>query len=269
MSAAEAARFAPALRVGADGAVDATSSSGFHWIVHRLPTPVVFLTTPLLALGDGEELDASVEVQGQSSIVVTTQGPTLLLRTGATVAQRWSLTLAEGSHLTFLPWLTIPFPGSRSSLRVAARVAAGASLVAWDVLAVGRIARGERFLFDELSSRWVLSDPASVLLEDRLRVRGNDAEPAGATLAGRTHVGSLYVAGVDEAALPVAGVRRLLEGGLELVGASRPTPGTLVVRALDRTAERIEQAFWPVVAAARQAAGVPMLQPGDAARRWF
>jgi urease accessory protein len=200
---------------------------------------------------------------------VTTQGPTSLLRTGASVAQRWALSLEAGAHLTFLPWLTIPFPGSRSRLGVDARLGAAASLVAWEVLAVGRVARNERFRFDELRADWRLAGPDGLLLHDRLAVRGDDRAEAATLLAGRTHLGSLYVVGIGEAELPVASVRELLGGGLGLAGASRPEPELIVVRALGHASEELERAFWPVVGLARAALGLPKLTPADVARRWF
>ena len=95
-----------------------------------------------------------------------------------------------------------------------------------------------------------------------------DTGEAAAMLAGRTHVGSLYLAGVPDGLLPMARARELL-GRLELAGASRPAPGFILARALERSADRLEQAFWPIVAEARAALGLPRLDPSHVARRWF
>ncbi len=269
MTVVEAKRYTPALRVGGGGQLGAVPSGSFQWIVHRRRAPVAFLATPLMALGEGDELDARVELGPGASVAVTTQGPTSLLKTGCTVTQRWTLELGQGAHLTFLPWLTIPFPGCRSRVEITARLGPGSSLVAWDTLAVGRVASGERFLFDELRSTWRISGPDGTLLHDRIAVRGCDRAAAEAMLGGRTHLGSLYVAGLAENALPAALVRDALDGRVQLAGVSRPTRDLLVVRALDTAAEKLEQAFWPVVDAARDAAGFEPITPGKVARRWF
>jgi urease accessory protein UreH len=261
-------REAPSLRVSQEG-VAATSSGSFAWIVHRRASPVAFLATPLMALGDGDELHVSVEVDAGASAALTGQGPTTLLRTVRPVVQRWRLRIGEGAHLTFLPWVTIPYPGSRSVTEVAVELAAGASFCAWDLMAAGRVALGERFELAELSSSWRLTGPGGPLLDERLLVRGDDREVAAAMLAGRTHVGSLYLAGVPEGSVSLAAIRETLDAALDLAGASRPAPDLLVARALERSADRLEQAFWPAIAAARTTLALPALDPGHLARRWF
>jgi urease accessory protein len=257
------------LRVRAGGGVAAAGSEGFHWVVHRRATPVAFLATPLLALGDGDELDVTVTVEAGAGAVVTAQGPGTLLKTGQAATQRWRLELAAAAHLTFLPWLTIPYPGSRSRLEVTAELGQRSTLVAWETLAAGRVATGERFLFEELHASWRIADPAGLLLHDRLAVRGSQAKEAETMLAGRTHLGALYVAGLDETALPLSSMREALRSHADLAGVSRPAPELVVARALDTSGERLERAFWQVVSQAREAAGQPPLDPVEVARRWF
>jgi len=269
VSARVAPRHEPAICVRGDGSVASVSAGSFEWIVHRRAATVAFLATPLMALGDGEELLVSVELDEGVSLALTTQGPTALLRTGRAAVQRFVVRLAERSHLTFLPWVTIPFPGALSRFEVDVRLADGASFAAWDVLAVGRVGRGERYRFEELRASWRIEGPTGLMLDDRLILRGSDREAAETLTAGRTHVGTLYLAGLEEDALPVDEVRKALDGALDLVGASRPAPRMLVARALDRSADRLEQAFWPAVAACRAAGEAPVLAPEAVARRWF
>lgn len=259
---------APSLRVSREG-VAARSAGSFSWIVHRRQAPVVFLATPLMALGDGEGLDVSVEVGAGASAALTGQGPTTLLRSGQQVVQRWRIRLGERAHLTLLPWVTIPFPGARSRTEVDVELVEGASLCAWDLLATGRVGRGEEFLFGELRSSWRIAGEAGPLLEERMLVRGEDRDGGTAMLARRTHVGSLFLAGIGQDLLPLERVRDLLGCSLDLAGASRPASSLVVARALERSADRLERAFWPVVAAAREALRLPLLDPGHVARRWF
>lgn len=248
--------------------MSAVGSGGFTWVVHRRAAPVAILATPLMALGAREELHVAVEVEAGASVTITGQGPVQLLETGQPVVQAWRFLVGPGAHVTLLPWLTIPYPGSRSSTTVDVELAPCASFVAWDVLAAGRVARGERFELAELRTGWRISDAGRLLLDERLLVRGDDRDAATVMLAGRTHVGSLYAAGLPDSRLGLSGVRSSL-AGLELAGATRPDPALLLVRALDRSADRLEQALWPVVMAARDAAGAPPLEPWHVARRWF
>jgi urease accessory protein len=260
---------APSLRVSRDG-IAASSSGSYSWIVHRRGgSPVAFLATPLAALGEGEELRVSVEVEAGASAAVTGQGPTTLLRSARQVVQRWEISLREGAHLTLLPWVAIPFPGSRSLVAVDVELAAGATLCAWDLLAVGRVGRGERFAFEELRSSWRITRGGAPLLDERRLARHGDRAVAEAMLAGRSHVGSLFLAGLDEDLLPIALVRASLDASLDLAGAGRPVRDLVVAHALERSADHLEQAFWPVVGMARAALALPRLDPGHVARRWF
>jgi urease accessory protein len=260
---------APALRVEAGGAVAARDSEGYRWVVHRDGrSPVAWLTTPLAGLGAGERLDARVAVAPGAAAVVTAPGPTVWLETATEAVQRWALEVGEGGHLTFLPWVAIPFPGSRSRSEVDVVLAPGAGLVAWETFAAGRVGRGERFRFAELRSAWRVTGPDGVLLDDRLAVTRADAEHAEALLAGRTHVGTLLVGGPAESRLPEEELHELLARSGELGGISRPAPGLLVARLLAGSADRVERALWPLVAAAREAAGQEPLRPERVARRF-
>jgi urease accessory protein len=260
-------RYAPALHVTRSGALPA-GSGAYDWMIHRRALPVVFLTCPLLGLSEPDELAVDVDVDGGAAAVVTTQGPSSLLRTRDVVPMNHRFRLGPGAHLTYLPWLTIPFPGSRAVVAHDVELAPGASFTAWDTTAVGRVARGERFAFDALETRWRLRRGGELLLDDRLRMRGADPALGAAAFGGRTHVASVIVAGPDEDVLPIDLVRGMV-ADLGLAGVSRPVDDVLVVRALDDGAERLERALWPVIALAHAAAGAPAFSPGDVARRWF
>jgi urease accessory protein len=260
-------RYAPALHVTRSAVLPA-GSGPYDWMIHRRALPVVFLTCPLLGLSEPDELAVDVRLDGGTAAVVTTQGPASMLRTRDVVRMHHRFRLEAGAHLTYLPWLTIPFPGSRAVVAHDVELAPGASFTAWDTMAVGRVARGERFAFAELEARWRLRRDGELLLDDRLRLRGGDPALGTAAFGGRTHLASVLVAGPDEEALPIELVRGLV-GDLDLVGVSRPVADVLVVRALDDSAERLERALWPVIALAHTAACAPPFTPGDVARRWF
>ncbi|MEA2226529.1 MAG: urease accessory protein [Solirubrobacteraceae bacterium] len=260
-------RYAPALHVTRSAVLPA-GSGPYDWMIHRRALPVVFLTCPLLGLSEPDELAVDVRLDGGTAAVVTTQGPASMLRTREVVRMHHRFRLGAGAHLTYLPWLTIPFPGSRAAVAHDVELAPGASFTAWDTMAVGRVARGERFALHELEARWRVCRDGEPLLDDRLRLRGADPVLAAAAFGGRTHLASVIVAGPDELVLPIELVRGMV-ADLDLVGVSRPVDDVLVVRALADSAERLEQALWPVIAVAHAAAAAPAFTPGDVARRWL
>ncbi len=257
------------LHVDGDGRLIRKSIGNFTWLVHRYRNPVAFLTSPLVGLGTSEGLSVQVVARAAAVVTVTTQGPTLLLRTERAVRRRWSFEVVGQSHVTYLPWVALPFPGARASFDVCVRVSAGSSFVGWDTMSIGRIARGERFLFDDL--RWTMDvrGPDGGRLQERSRILRSDGLWASEALGSWTHLGNLLIVGIRDGALSADEVERLLRGRVDLSGVSRPAPDLLLVRALDRSSERLELAFWPIVNLARRAIGVHPVLPEHVARRWF
>jgi urease accessory protein len=255
------------LRVARDGRIQAGSRGPVHWRLSRRPPAVALLGSPLLGLGAGETLETRIDVEAGASALVTGQGPTALLGGDAASTQDTRIAVGRGAHLTFLPRHVVPYARSRAVLDTVVDLAAGASLAAWDVLATGRTAAGEELLLAALRSTWTLRREGEVLLRDRLALDGERRAQALAMLAGRTHVGTLVLAGIGEDALPIAAVRGALGDALDLAGASRPADGLLVARALATSVERLETALLPVVNMARAAAGQPPVSPHDIGRR--
>ena len=65
-------------------------------------------------------------------------------------SQRAVLPVGDGAFLEYPPHHPIPFPASSPSQETAFHLANDATLVTRDAYAAGRIARGERFVFDAL-----------------------------------------------------------------------------------------------------------------------
>jgi urease accessory protein UreH len=255
------------LRVAGDGRIDAGSRGPVHWRLSRRPPAVALLGSPLLGLGAGESLATRIDLEAGASAIVTGQGPTALLAGEPGSTQCTRITVGRDAHLTLLPRHVVPYAGSRAVLDTLVDLAPGATLAAWDVLATGRTGAGEDLLLAALRSTWTLRREGEVLLRDRLHLDGARRAQTAAMLAGRTHLGTLVLAGLDEDALPVAVVRSALEATLDLAGASRPAADLVVVRALAASVERLETALLPVVTMARAAAGQPLVAPHDIGRR--
>lgn len=126
----------------------------------------------------GDRLALNVAVESGVAAQITTTGATRLYRhrAGANDSeQRTTFTVGEGARLEYLPDPVIPYAGSRHTQYTEIRLAAGASLYWWEVLAPGRHASGEVFAFERLHvesqvrTRYRPLLRESFLLEPRLR----------------------------------------------------------------------------------------------------
>ena len=233
------------------------------------PGPTAFLATPLAGLSGGEAVSASVAAEPGAGIVVTSQGPQALLKTESPARYEWLFEVGERATVTFLPWMTIPYPGSKSETRVDVRIAPGGAFVGWDAFAVGRVARGEAYAFDGLASEYRVEAARELLLHERSVLSGSDREQLAAVMAGRTHVGSLYLAGFEQA-IDIQRIRELLRPSTQfLAGATAPDPRLMLVRVLADSGEAIERCLWPVVRAALEARGAGPLDEQRVGRRWM
>ena len=88
------------------------------------------------------------------------------------------MTVCEGAVLDWLPQETIVFEGARLKRRTIADVAPGGSLLACEMVVLGRAASGERFTGGLLLDSWSVRRAAKLAWTDTLRVEGET--PAGA-----------------------------------------------------------------------------------------
>ncbi len=101
----------------------------------------------------GDQLALGVNVGVGAQAQITTTGATRVYRprTGvlATV-QSSEIAVGENGLLEYLPDPVIPFAGARFSQRTSIRLASGAGLFWWEILAPGREARGEIFEYESV-----------------------------------------------------------------------------------------------------------------------
>ena len=168
-----------------------------------------------------DRLDMSVEVGPGARAHLTTTSATKVYRMEQGRAESClDLTLAEGSYLEVVPEPLIPQAGSRLSQEVKATLAAGAGLVATEIVSPGRVARGELFAYDGLTLRTTLADPdGRELCTDLVLLEPDERSPARRGLLGRRP----YLASV----LVAAPGRDADELAAALDAAVRDIPGTL------------------------------------------
>jgi urease accessory protein len=120
----------------------------------------------------GDRLALDVEVAPDARAQITTTGATRLYRhrTGADDSEQLTrISIGERGLLEYLPDPIIPYAGARHRQRTEIRLACGAALFWWEVIAPGRQAMGERFAFDRLQlESQVFNGPRLVLRENFL-----------------------------------------------------------------------------------------------------
>jgi urease accessory protein len=194
----------------------------------------------------GDELDIDVQLEAGTHALITTPGATRFYRSaGAVGAQRARLQLGGGARLEWLPLEAIAYRGCRAHNAVRFELGAGASMIGWDLLALGLPAAGEGF--DSGSFEQRLEWPDRWLERGRLDAMDRRLMTSPLGLAGHGVLGTLWFA----SAAPIAPAQReaLLDAAREPAdsqafdgpsGATSPTPQLVLLRVL---AHRIEPAF--------------------------
>ena len=126
--------------------------------------------------GDALALDA--RIGAGASVQLTTTGATRIYRPrreSLETSQQTELFVGENALLEYLPDAIIPFAGVRYAQRTNVRLAQGAGIFWWEILAPGREARGERFEYEsvamdcDITAERRLIAAERVLLEPRER----------------------------------------------------------------------------------------------------
>jgi len=154
--------------------------------------------TPLLnpsgGLVGGDRLSVRATLGRDTHVLFSTPSANRVYRSlGETAVQTIELTVGSGAILEWIPDVTIPFAGSRFRQAVHVTLAQGATVLLWDAIASGRIARGERWAFTSLENeiRIVTASGRSVLERYALALSAHGVGWAAAW----DYVGSLYLIG--------------------------------------------------------------------------
>ncbi|WP_242359905.1 urease accessory protein UreD [Anaeromyxobacter sp. SG17] len=133
----------------------------------------------------GDEVSLEVEVGGDSTALLSTQAGTKIYRSrGAIATQRLGARVGPGAVLAVLPQPVSCFASARYRQEQRLELAPGASLLWLDALVAGRVARGERWAFDEYRSRVEVVMGGRTILADGLRLVPGEGPPLGERLSG-------------------------------------------------------------------------------------
>jgi urease accessory protein len=129
----------------------------------------------------GDRLALGVNVGAGAAVQVTTTGATRIYRPRihdkATV-QRNEIVVREGALLEYVPDAVIPFAGARFLQETEIRLADGAGLFWWEILAPGREARGEIFAYQSVELKADVRANRCLIAAERVRLEPRKRELA-------------------------------------------------------------------------------------------
>jgi len=155
----------------------------------------VTIASPSGGVLQGDRLRIAVEVRAGARLTLDTQSATRLYRMPARPARIDArFAVAEAAWLEFVPDPYIPFAGSNTTIDTVVEVHDAAAVVIGEVVAAGRVARGEIFRMTAFQSTVTAVRPSGGLLftdATVLEVGESLGDPG--MLGGGAAVGSLYV----------------------------------------------------------------------------
>jgi urease accessory protein len=157
----------------------------------------LMLLNPTGGVVGGDVLETRVSLGPGARVCLTTPAATRIYRSaGAPAEQRFTATVAQDAVLEYLPDHLIPSPGARLRQTTEIALDRGATLLLSDAWAVGRLARGERWRFDELDLALTIRDDGKVVLRERSRLCGPPRDGLGGT-EGLGYVATFVAAAPD------------------------------------------------------------------------
>jgi urease accessory protein len=209
---------------------------------------------------DTDDLELRIVVQPGARAQITSTGATRIYRSRAPERQarsRVEVEVGEGGFLEYVPDALIPYGGSRFEQSTRIRLARGASLIWWEIIAPGREAAGEVFRYHRLGSRLeIVSDGRPILEEIWNLTPASCAPDATARLGPFRHFASLYLCGPDAAHLEpaMASLAEQHSAANELLwGASSLRSGGVILRGLARNGRVLQRSLAAIWEAAKPA----------------
>jgi urease accessory protein len=206
------------------------------------------LVNPSAGLVGGDHLSIHMTLRERASALVSTPSANRVYRSlGKESVQTVEIALGPRATLEWVPEPTIPFRGARFRQSIHVRLAPGATVLLWDAIASGRVARKERWAFTKLENEIKIS-----MADGRSVLERYDVAPSqdGVGLAEPwNYVASLFVIGDSVTDATWARTRERVTEGLKdlepavLGGVSEPAAPGLAVKLVARSAPDLYRAF--------------------------
>ena len=218
----------------------------------------IYLLNPCGGVVGGDTFNMSVTLEPDAHAYVTTPSATKLYGTiGLPAQQHMVFTLQAGSVLVYMPQQTIPFANAAFHQQIIVRLAPGSCAFLGDILAPGRVARGECFAYREFDSRLRVENAnGDVILVDRTRLQPTGQPLDGLGLfEGYPYLGTFYALGADPSLLaPLSDqLHAMLACRQQLLcSATELACGGVAVRVLGEDHRGVSQALYDVWDRVRQ-----------------
>lgn len=215
------------------------------------------LINPSGGLVGGDQLFLEMSLERDAHVLISSPSANRVYRTEGPVSeQHINISVGPGAILEWVPEHTIPFARSRFRQTLQATLAPGATILVWDAIASGRIAREERWAFTEVENEIRITTASGRTLLERY-VLAPATDLGGVGLAEEwNYVASLYVVN-DSVSSEVwnrleAKAASILDTkpGLVLGGVSTPPVPGVAVKVLTRTAPDLTdmlEALWAIL----------------------
>ena len=221
-------------------------------------TAYVYVLNPCGGILGGDTYTMTVWLEAGAQALFTTPSATKLYAAAHAAAQQTiDFTVDAGAVLTYMPEQVIPFTDAALQQQMTVRLGSGACVFLGEIVAPGRIARGEVFAYREYDACLRVHDAADrlVLLErTRLQPRQRRFDGKG-LFEGYTYLGTWYAMCEGKrlaSTLPEA-LHALLTGRDKLIGsATELEHGGVAVRILAEDHSSIQQAMFDVWDTLRQ-----------------
>lgn len=123
----------------------------------------------------GDELTLEVTLASNANVLLTTPGAGKWYKANSKVAsQRLQFDLAENACLEWLPQENILFDGAMVDFSAQINLAENAKYAAWEVLCLGRQAKGERWGTGRLSQHSTIKRKQKIIWQERTMLMADD-----------------------------------------------------------------------------------------------
>jgi urease accessory protein len=216
-----------------------------------------WLVNPSGGLVGGDHVSVGAQLHAGTHVLMTSPSANRVYRSlSAPAVQEVRLSVGPDARLEWLPEVTIPFAEARYRQSIHVDLAPGATVVLWDAMASGRVARQERWAFASVENEICIKTALDGSVVERYRVVP-DRLPESVGLVGSwDYVASLFVIG-DAVGADVwkrldAVLAAILEQrpGLVLGAVSTPAAPGLAVKLVARSAPDLTmtlEATWSAV----------------------
>lgn len=244
-----------ALRGGRTVAVRRYASAPFGSVRAAYPDgsgiPELQVTNPSGGILGGDILRTEIALRPGASATVLTQGASKAYR-GLESSHHATFSVDEGSFLEYLPHHLIPYAGSSHRLRTEFHLCQGSALLAWESVSAGRLARGERFAFNQLSSR------TKVFVDGRPGATdGIDLSGGSELFGGYSYMGTVFVRVSEGEESLAEKLHQTVQEDNILASASAPKEGLCVARILSPTSGSLYSAQNRIRNRVREFLGLP------------